>query len=283
MTKTTIFAAAIALALGTAPLLAQEEEHQANPIPSPEDTHSGGHVTDYAFSFEGPFGRFDQAQLQRGLQVYTEVCSACHGLRYLPYRELSEHGGPAMTEEQMRAYAAMHDVTDADTGETRPATPSDHFGLSADPNAPDLTLMAKARAGFHGPVGLGINQLLHGIGGPEYIASLLHGFTGEEKTEAGATLYENPIFASGWISMPPPLSDGQVTYADGTEATVEQMSQDVAAFLMWTAEPKMMARKSAGLTAVLFLIVLTVLLYFTNKKIWAPHKGIGPDKSGSRA
>lgn len=261
MFKTTILAAVAALALGGGAALAQE--------------HSAGHVTDYGFSFEGPFGRFDQAQLQRGLQVYTEVCSACHGLKFLPYRALAEHGGPTMSEEQMRAYAAMHEVTDPATGETRPATPSDHFQTSPDPNAPDLTLMAKARAGFHGPIGLGINQLVRGIGGPEYIASLLHGFTGEEKTEAGATLYENPIFSGGWISMAPPLSEGAVTYSDGTEATVEQMAQDVAAFLMWTAEPKMMARKATGLTAVLFLVILTVLLYFTNKKIWAPHKGTG--------
>ena len=133
--------------------------------------------------------------------------------------------------------------------------------------------MAKSRAGFHGPIGLGINQIIHGMGGPEYIASLLTGFTGETKDLAGSTFYENHTFPGGWISMPPPLSEGQVTYADGTVATVEQMSEDVAAFLMWTAEPKMMARKSAGLTAVLFLIFLTVLLYFTNKKIWAPHKG----------
>ncbi len=258
MLKTTIAAAVAALTLGFATVAPAAE---------------GGHVTDYAFSFEGPFGRFDQAQLQRGLQVYSEICSACHGLQYLPYRELAEHGGPAMAEEQMRAFAAMHEVTDAETGESRPATPSDHFAVSNDPNAPDLTLMAKARAGFHGPVGLGINQLIHGIGGPEYIASLLVGFSGEEKTEAGATLYENHTFPGGWISMAPPLFDDAVTYGDGTAATVEQMSQDVAAFLMWSAEPKMMARKSAGLTAVLFLVVLTVLLYFTNKKIWAPHKG----------
>lgn len=256
MLKTTLIAAAAALSLGGAALAAEEP-----------------HVTDYAFSFEGPFGRFDQAQLQRGLQVYTEVCSACHGLKFLPYRELAEEGGPALPEDQMRAYAAQHTVTDAETGEDRPATPSDHFQHSPDPMAPDLTLMAKARAGFHGPIGLGINQLLHGIGGPEYVASLLHGFTGETKEEAGATLYENHVFPGGWISMPPPLSDDQVTYADGTPATVEQMAQDVAAFLMWTAEPKMMARKEAGLTAVLFLAGLTVLLWFTNKKVWAPHKG----------
>ena len=133
--------------------------------------------------------------------------------------------------------------------------------------------MAKARAGFHGPAGLGINQLLRGMGGPEYIASLLTGFTGEEQELAGAVLYGNTAFAGGWISMAPPLSDDIVTYADGTPATVEQMALDVSAFLMWAAEPKMMARKAAGLTAVLFLIVLCVLLYFTNKKIWAPHKG----------
>ena len=258
MLKTTFLAGVAALGLAGA-ALAQEHETAA--------------VTDYRFSFEGPFGRFDQAQLQRGLQVYTEVCGACHGLKFLPYRELAEEGGPALPEDQMRAYAAQHTVTDADTGEDRPATPSDHFGVSNDPTAPDLTLMAKARAGFHGPIGLGINQLLHGIGGPEYIATLLHGFTGESREEAGATLYENHVFPGGWISMPPPLSDDQVTYADGTPATVEQMAQDVAAFLMWTAEPKMMARKEAGLTAVLFLAGLTVLLWFTNKKIWAPHKG----------
>jgi ubiquinol-cytochrome c reductase cytochrome c1 subunit len=275
MTKTTIFAAIAALMLGAAPLIAQEHEAEASPGASPEDTHSSGHVTDFSFSFEGPFGRFDQAQLQRGLQVYSEVCSACHGLKFLPYRELAEHGGPAMSEEQMRAFAAMHEVTDAETGESRPATPSDHFAPSGDPNAPDLTLMAKARAGFHGPIGLGINQLMRGIGGPEYIASLLHGYTGEDKSEAGATLYANAVFSGGWISMPPPLSDGAVTYADGSEATVEQMAQDVAAFLMWTAEPTMMTRKAAGLTAVLFLVALTVLLYFTNKKVWAPHKGAG--------
>jgi ubiquinol-cytochrome c reductase cytochrome c1 subunit len=264
--RTTILAGIAALAVATGAALAQEEGDT-------QDTHAEPHVTDFSFSFEGPFGRFDQAQLQRGLQVYTEVCSACHGLKFVPYRELAEEGGPAMSEEQMRAYAAMHEVTDATTGETRPATPSDFFQTSPIENAPDLSLMAKARAGFHGPAGTGFNQFIRGMGGPEYIASLLTGFTGEERDEAGAVLYGNTVFPGGWISMAPPLSDGQVSFADGTEATVEQMSQDVAAFLMWAAEPQMMARKAAGLTAVLFLILLTVLLYFTNKKIWAPHKG----------
>ena len=110
------------------------------------------------------------------------------------------------------------------------------------------------------------------MGGPEYVASVLSHYTGEETEQAGVVLYENSAFG-GNIAMPPPLSEGLVTYSDGTPASVEQMSQDVAAFLMWTAEPKLMARKATGLTAVLFLVVLTVLLYFTNKKIWAPHKG----------
>ena len=244
--------------------------------PPAADTHGGGHVTDYSFSFEGPFGRFDQAQLQRGLQVYTEVCSACHGLKFLPYRELAEHGGPAMTEEQMRAYAAMHDVTDAETGEDRPATPSDHFQHSPDPNAPDLTLMAKARAGFHGPVGLGFNQLFRGIGGPgvhRQPAPRLHR-RGARARRASPSTRTPSSPAAGFRCRRRSATSSSPT-PTAPRRRVEQMAQDVAAFLMWAAEPKMMARKSAGLTAVLFLIGLTVLLYFTNKKIWAPHKGSG--------
>src|SRR5690606_17440241 len=144
---------------------------------------------------------------------------------------------------------------------------------NVDAGAPDLSLMAKARAGFHGPYGLGINQFFRGIGGPEYIHAILTGYTEETKDEAGATFYENHAFSTGWISMPPPLSDDLVTYADGTPATVDQMAEDVSAFLMWAAEPKMMDRKRAGFVAVLFLGLLTVLLYLTNKRLWAPIKG----------
>ena len=133
---------------------------------------------------------------------------------------------------------------------------------------PDLSLMAKARAGFHGPIGLGFNQLMKGTGGPEYIHAVLVGYNGEDKEEAGAVLYHNDAFAGNWIQMPAPLSEGVVTYEDGTEATVDQMARDVSAFLMWTAEPKMMARKEVGLISVVFLIVLSVLLYLTNKKLW---------------
>jgi len=231
-----------------------------------------GKVTDYDFSFEGPFGTYDQNQLQRGLQVYTEICSACHGLKFIPYRSLSEEGGVGMPEDQVRAYAAQYEVFDAELDDFRPAGPADHFGESGLENAPDLSLMAKARAGFHGPYGLGINQFFKGMGGAEYIASLLTGYTGSEKEEAGITLYGNDAYG-GYFAMAQPLYGDDVEYSDGTPATVEQQAKDVAAFLMWTSEPKMMARKQAGFVGVLFLTVLSVLLYLTNKRIWAPIKG----------
>ncbi|MGB3148044.1 MAG: cytochrome c1 [Paracoccaceae bacterium] len=246
-----------ALALGTGAALAE----------------GAAHVEDFAFSFEGPFGKYEEHQLQRGLQVYTEVCAACHGLKFVPIRSLADEGGPHLPEDQVRAYAAAFTVVDKETGEDRPGEPKDHFPHSSLPNAPDLSLMAKARAAFHGPYGLGINQLVKGIGGPEYIHAVLTGYTEETKDEAGSTYYENHAFPSGWIAMPPPLAEGAVTYQDGTEASVEQMSEDVAAFLMWAAEPKMMERKRSGFAAVLILILLAGLLYRTNKRIWAPHKG----------
>ncbi|OYX43993.1 MAG: cytochrome c1 [Rhodobacterales bacterium 32-67-9] len=230
-------------------------------------------IEDVAFSFEGPFGTYDELQLQRGLQVYTEVCSACHGLRYVPIRTLADEGGPNLPEDQVRAYAAQFSIVDKETGEDREGKETDNFPANVDAGAPDLSLMAKARAGFHGPYGLGINQFFRGIGGPEYIHAILAGYTEETKDEAGSTFYENRAFSTGWIAMPPPLSDDLVTYADGTPATVDQMAKDVSAFLMWAAEPKMMDRKKAGFVAVLFLGLLTVLLYLTNKRLWAPHKG----------
>lgn len=231
------------------------------------------HIEDFDFSFEGPFGAYDQNQLQRGLQVYTEVCSACHGLKFVPIRSLSEEGGPSMPEDQVRAYAEQFEVYDAAEDDFRAARPSDYFPESGLETAPDLSLMAKARAGFHGPYGLGINQFFKGIGGPEYIASLLTGYTGEEKEEAGVTLYENTAFPGGWLSMAPPLYGEDVEYADGHENDLHHLSEDVAAFLMWTAEPKMMARKQAGFVGVVFLTLLSVLLYLTNKRLWAPVKG----------
>ena len=235
--------------------------------------NEGAHIEDFAFSFEGPFGKFDEHQLQRGFQVYTEVCSACHGLKLVRIGELGEEGGPHLPEDQVRAYAAALTVVDKDTGEDRPATPADKFPPNTGAGAPDLSMMAKARASFHGPYGLGINQLFKGIGGPEYIHALLTGFTGETKDESATTFYENHVFSTGWIKMPPPLAEDLITYQDGTPATVEQMSEDVSAFLMWAAEPKMMARKQTGFIAVMFLSLLSVLLYLTNKRIWAAVKG----------
>ncbi len=257
-----------------------------------------GHVTDYAFSFEGPFGSFDKLQLQRGLQVYTEVCAACHGLSYVSYRTLAQPGGPELPEDQMRAYAEQYEVFDqtlADgEGDYRPATPADRFPHSGLPNAPDLSLMAKARAGFHGPYGTGLSQLFNGMGGPEYITSLLHGY--EEAPACAPEDFEgyyNVAFQAGgypeeckdeeghhlhpgsWIAMPPPLADGQVEFADGSRNDVEAMSHDVSAFLMWSAEPHLNDRKQAGLTGVLFLAVVSVLLYLANKRIWAPVKAGG--------
>ncbi len=251
------------------------------------------HIPDVAFAHEGPFGKFDQMQLQRGLQVFTEVCSACHGMKFVPIRSLSDQGGPAMPEDQIRAYAKQFTITDKDTGEDREGLPTDHFPHSGLANAPDLSLMAKARAGFSGPYGLGINQFFKGIGGAEYIHAITTGY--EDPPECAADFesdgYYNKYFAKGavpdtckdehghstiegsWIAMPPPLSDDVVTYADGTVATVDQMSTDVSAFLMWAAEPKMMARKQTGFVAVLFLGLLSVLLYLTNKRIWANVKG----------
>jgi ubiquinol-cytochrome c reductase cytochrome c1 subunit len=259
------------------------------------------HIEDHAFSFEGPFGAFDQFQLQRGLQVYTEVCAACHGLKYVPIRTLSDAGGPGLPEDQVRAYAAAFPVNDEasnpqlidpNTGSARVLAPADRFPANNAAAAPDLSMMAKARAAFHGPYGSGINQLFKGIGGPEYIHALLTGYV--DPPECGADFdqgYYNKAFAKGavpdsckdeeghvtiegsWIAMSPPLSDDVVTFADGHAATVEHMSEDVATFLMWAAEPKLMARKEAGLTAVIFLTILSVLLYLTNKRIWAKVKG----------
>ena len=258
-------------------------------------------TVDYDFSFEGPFGSFDQMQLQRGLQVYTEICAACHGLQHLAFRNLADEGGLGWNMDQVRAYIDYqgYEVFDQalfdGEGDFRPATPADHFPSSGLSTAPDLTLMAKARAGFHGPYGTGLAQFFNGMGGAEYIASILTGYADEPECAANMEVpmdgFYNTAFPNGgypeeckyedgthkypgsWISMGQPLWGDDVEFADGHSTELEDVAQDVAAFLMWTAEPKMMARKQAGLTGVLFLTVLSVLLYLTNKRLWAPHKG----------
>lgn len=257
------------------------EEAPEGEVPADHDVAADGgdshafhqEIRDAAFSFEGPFGKFDQMQLQRGLQVYTEVCAGCHGLQYVPLRTLSDSNGPGLPDNQVRAYAAEMFVVDAETGEERPRIPTDHFPtVVGEGMGPDLSLMAKARAGFHGPYGTGLSQLVNGMGGPEYIYSVLTGYTGEEMEQAGTFLYGNSAFAGGWISMAPPLSDDAVTFEDGSPTDLDSIAKDLAAFLMWTAEPKMMERKQAGLVSVLFLVVLTVLLFLTNKRLWWPLK-----------
>ena len=233
---------------------------------------SDSHVENFDFSFEGPFGSYDVNQLQRGLQIYTEICAACHGLSYVPIRTLSDDSGPHLPEDQVREYAKQFEVFDPELDDFREARPVDHFPGSNVENAPDLSLMAKKRAGFHGPYGLGLNQFFKGMGGPEYIASLLTGYTGEEKVQAGVTFYENTAFPGGWIAMAPPLYGDDVEFADGHSTDLHHLAEDVSAFLMWTAEPKMMARKQAGFAGVVFLTLLSVLLYLTNKRLWAPVK-----------
>ena len=229
-------------------------------------------IKDIDFQFEGLFGTYDKNQLQRGLQVFTEVCASCHGLQQVAFRSLGDAGGPEMDDKQVKEYSKLYEVFDAELDDYREAKPADYFPMSAVENAPDLSLMAKARAGFHGPYGLGINQLIKGIGGPEYMVNLLLGFNGEEMEQAGSILYGNDIYPGGWIAMGQPLWGDDVEYMDGTEATIEQEAEDVTAFLMWAAEPKLNARKEFGFTAILFLSVLFILLYLSNKRLWAPHK-----------
>lgn len=253
-------------------------------------------VTDYDFSFEGLFGSYDEMQLQRGLQVFTEVCSACHGLRYVSFRNLADAGGPHLPKDQVRAYAKNFEVFDMSLndgqGDFREAAWADQFPVVTSAAAPDLSLMAKGRAGFHGPYGTGIAQLTKGMGGAEYIASLLMGYAeapscapedmdGSYNTVFTAGGYPaecldedgNHKYPGSWIGMAQPVYGDDVEYADGSSQSQEAIAQDVAAFLMWTAEPKLNDRKRAGFVGVLILGLLAFLLYFTNKRLWAPVKG----------
>ena len=234
------------------------------------------HAKDLHLASDGPFGKFDRAQLQRGFQVYQEVCSACHSLNYIAFRNLAELG---YNEAEIKAIAEKKQVPDLDprTGDatTRPATPADHFpspypneiaARGANNNAlpPDLSLIAKAREG-----------------GAAYTYSLLTGYADpasyrNEKGEAlpaenrpGTGLYFNPYFPNLNIAMPPPLTtNGQVTYEDGTNPTVDQMSRDVSAFLEWTAEPRLENRRRTGMAVIFFLLIATVLAYMSYQNIW---------------
>ncbi len=239
------------------------------------------------WSFAGPFGHWDVGQLQRGLKVYTEVCAACHSLDLMYYRDLKALG---YNESQIRAYAAQFDVTDGpnDDGEMfeRPARPSDRFkgpydndkqAAAANGGAlpPDLTLMAKARAPERGfPTFIFDIFTMYAENGPDYIYSLLTGYEeAPDGVEVLDGLHYNPYFAAGSaLAMANPLSDGLVTYDDGSPETVDQYSKDVSAFLMWTAEPGLQDRKNQGFIVILFLLLFAGLLYFTKKRVWADVK-----------
>ena len=244
--------------------LASEEFHL-----QPKDIH---------YSFEGPFGKYDNQQLQRGFQVYKEVCSACHSMRLVSFRDLEEIG---FTKPEVKAlakgWATETPSINPDTGEpaTRKSLPSDFIpsvyanetaARAANNNAlpPDMSLLAKAREG-----------------GPAYIASLVTGYEDvppELKKEfpdftVPANLHFNPYFANLNIAMPPPLtSDGQVTYSDGTKATKLQMATDVSAFLMWAAEPKLENRHRTGLAVLAYLVIATLLAFGAYRNIWSGVK-----------
>ena len=224
---------------------------------------------------DGPFGKWDRQQLQRGYQVYKEVCSACHSLKYVAFRDLAQLG---YSEAEVKATAASWIVPGIDptTGETntRPGTPTDYFpspfandvmARAANNNAipPDLSLMTKARHG-----------------GAAYVYSLLTGYQQQPAellrefpdAKTGTGLYYNPYFANLNLAMAPPLTDGQVTFADGSPNTREAMAKDVAAFLTWTAEPTLVKRTQTGWAVLGFLLFATLLAWFAKKQVWAPVK-----------
>jgi len=227
------------------------------------------------FTSDGPFGHFDRQQLQRGFQVYKEVCAACHGLNLVSFRNLEALG---YEEAEVKAIAEQWQIEvptiNAETGEpaTRKAIPADRFpnpyanetaARAANNNAlpPDLSLITKARHG-----------------GSAYIYSLLTGYQNPpanlpKEARPGQGLYYNPYFPNLNLAMPPPITaDGQVTYADGTPATREQMAKDVSEFLTWTAEPNLESRHRTGWTVLFFLLIATVLAYMSYRNIWATTK-----------
>jgi ubiquinol-cytochrome c reductase cytochrome b/c1 subunit len=235
--------------------------------------------------FSGPFGVYDQAQLQRGFKIYREVCSNCHSLKLLSFRNLADPGGPGFTEAQAATIAASFQVTDGpnDQGEMfqRAGKIADYFPppFANDQAAraalggslpPDMSVLAKARSYEWGFPRFIIDAFTeYQEDGPDYIHAILNGYA---DAPAGFTLppgaQYNQYFPGHAIGMPKPLSDGQVEYTDGTPATVDQYGRDVAAFLMWAAEPTLDARKRLGFQVMVFLIVFTGLLYFTKKRVW---------------
>jgi cytochrome c1 len=236
------------------------------------------------WSFAGPFGKYDEAQLQRGFKIYREVCANCHSLDMVSFRNLADPGGPGFSEAQAEAVAAEYKVKDIDdlgNPIERAGRLADHFPapfaneLEAKAThgvaPPDMSTLAKARGyqrGFPWFVFDIITQFQEQ--GPDYIAAYLNGY---EEPPKGFVLpqggHYNEYFPGHNTAMPQPLQAGQVTYDDASPQTVEQYSKDVSAFLMWAAEPHLVARKRIGFQVMIFLIVMSGLLYFTKKKVWS--------------
>ena len=240
------------------------------------------------WSFAGVFGRYDKAQLQRGFKIYREVCSSCHSMKLLAFRNLSEPGGPEFSEEAVKELAASYKIKDGPNAAgdyfERPARPNDNFPQPfANEQAaraalgggypPDMSVLAKGR-GYHRGFPTFLLDALPGFSyqeaGVDYIASLLQGY---RDAPTDVTLsdgqYYNVFMPGRRIGMIPPLADGAVKYEDGAPQTVEQYAKDVAAFLMWTAEPHLDQRKSIGLGVISFLIVFAAMLFFVKKRIWS--------------
>jgi cytochrome c1 len=271
--KRTIIALTFAGALGAAAAPAIAQEHDSPTLPK------------LKWSFAGPFGKYDEAQLQRGFKIYKEVCAACHSLQMLAFRNLADAGGPGFSEAQAAAVAADYKIKDLDDkGEAveRGGRLADNFpspfanelaakAANGGVAPPDMSTLAKARTyerGFPWFVFDAITQYQEQ--GPDYIAALLKGY---EEPPKGFQLpsggYYNKYFPGHNIAMPPPLQANQVTYDDGAPQTMDQYSRDISAFLMWAAEPHLVARKRMGFQVMIFLIVLAGLMYFTKKKVWS--------------
>ena len=219
------------------------------------------------WSFKGFTGKFDRASLQRGYQVYTEVCASCHSMKLLSYRNLAEEGGPEFSEDQVKAIASNFEVTDGPNNDgemfTRPAKPSDNFVKpyqnvqeatvsNGGAYPPDMSVLVKARSG-----------------GADYIYSLLLGYDPPSNIQLDEGVYYNIYMSGNKIMMPNPLSEGLIEYNDGTQATNEQMAKDVVTFLAWAAEPHLEARHRIGFKAIIYLIILTLLAYLSMKRLWS--------------
>ena len=237
------------------------------------------------WSFSGPFGKYDEAQLQRGFKVYKEVCASCHSMQLLAFRNLADPGGPGFSEAQAAAVAAEYKIKDLDDqgnpierdGRVAdyfpPPFPNERAAAAANGGVapPDFSVIAKARTyerGFPWFVFDMITQYQEQ--GPDYITALLKGYEEAPKGfDVASGGNYNKYFPGHVTAMPQPLQDGQVTYGDGAPQTLDQYAKDVSAFLMWVAEPHMVARKRLGFQVMIFLIVLAGLMYFTKKKVWS--------------